>query len=78
MGDILTIKQLIDDLPPKSLEVAEQFLLFLKEQARQGEPEEIQMKTRSRRPLGLCAGEFVVPDNFDDPLPNDILNGFVS
>ncbi len=21
------------------------------------------------RPFGLCAGEFVVPDDFDDPLP---------
>ncbi len=21
------------------------------------------------RPSGLCEGEFVVPDNFDDPLP---------
>ena len=21
------------------------------------------------RPFGLCAGEFTVPDNFDDPLP---------
>jgi hypothetical protein len=28
------------------------------------------------RPFGLCAGEFTVPDNFDDPLPEDILKGF--
>lgn len=28
------------------------------------------------RPFGLCAGEFIVPDNFDDPLPEDILRGF--
>ncbi|EDN66016.1 Prevent-host-death protein [Beggiatoa sp. PS] len=28
------------------------------------------------RPFGLCAGEFVVPDDFDDPLPEDILNQF--
>ena len=26
------------------------------------------------RPYGLCAGEFVVPDDFDAPLPEDILN----
>jgi prevent-host-death family protein len=28
------------------------------------------------RPFGLCAGEFVVPDNFDAPLPADILDAF--
>ena len=28
------------------------------------------------RPFGLCAGEFVVPDDFDAPLPEDILRDF--
>lgn len=28
------------------------------------------------RPFGLCTGEFVVPDNFDAPLPEEILNAF--
>ena len=28
------------------------------------------------RPFGLCAGEFVVPDDFDAPLPDDVLRGF--
>jgi antitoxin (DNA-binding transcriptional repressor) of toxin-antitoxin stability system len=28
------------------------------------------------RPFGLCAGEFIVPDDFDSPLPEDILNAF--
>ena len=28
------------------------------------------------RPIGLCEGEFVVPDDFDDPLPESILAGF--
>ena len=28
------------------------------------------------RPFGLSAGEFTVPDNFDAPLPEDILNSF--
>jgi hypothetical protein len=30
------------------------------------------------RPSGLCAGEFVVPDDFDAPLPEDILREFES
>ena len=25
------------------------------------------------RPFGLCAGEFTVPDDFDQPLPDDIM-----
>ena len=28
------------------------------------------------RPFGLCAGEFVVPDDFDAPLPEEILQDF--
>jgi prevent-host-death family protein len=28
------------------------------------------------RPFGLCAGAFVVPDDFDSPLPEEILQGF--
>lgn len=28
------------------------------------------------RPFGLCAGEFTVPDDFDAPLLEDLLNAF--
>ena len=28
------------------------------------------------RPFGLCAGDFVVPDDFDEPLPDDLLKAF--
>jgi hypothetical protein len=28
------------------------------------------------RPSGLCEGEFVVPDDFDDPLPEEVLREF--
>jgi antitoxin (DNA-binding transcriptional repressor) of toxin-antitoxin stability system len=28
------------------------------------------------RPCGLCAGQFTVPDDFDSPLPADILKEF--
>lgn len=30
----------------------------------------------SLRPFGLCAGEFVVPDDFDAPLPESVINEF--
>ena len=32
--------------------------------------------SEKKRPFGLCAGEFIVPDNFDDPLPETILQEF--
>lgn len=28
------------------------------------------------RPYGLARGEFVVPEDFDDPLPDDLLDTF--
>lgn len=28
------------------------------------------------RPYGLCQGDFVVPDDFNDPLPEEILEMF--
>jgi antitoxin (DNA-binding transcriptional repressor) of toxin-antitoxin stability system len=28
------------------------------------------------RPFGLCNGEFTVPDDFDDSLPEDMLRAF--
>lgn len=31
---------------------------------------------RRPRPFGLAAGTFVVPDDFDEPLPEDVLRDF--
>jgi prevent-host-death family protein len=31
---------------------------------------------RTTRPFGLCEGEFTVPDDFDAPLPEDVLDSF--
>jgi antitoxin (DNA-binding transcriptional repressor) of toxin-antitoxin stability system len=28
------------------------------------------------RPFGLCAGAFSVPDDFDEPLPEEVLRSF--
>jgi prevent-host-death family protein len=33
-------------------------------------------QAKTQRPFGLCAGEFTVPDDFDAPLPEDVLNAF--
>ena len=37
---------------------------------------ELRAADKPLRPFGLCAGEFTVPDNFDDPLPGHILQEF--
>lgn len=51
----------------------------------QSQPEEITLKeiesvkpSKKHRPFGLCAGEFRVPDDFDAPLPEEIINSFES
>lgn len=31
---------------------------------------------QSLRPFGLCRGEFKVPDDFDQPLPADVLRDY--
>ncbi|MEH2243314.1 type II toxin-antitoxin system Phd/YefM family antitoxin [Nostoc sp.] len=31
---------------------------------------------KQQRPFCLCAGEFILPDDFDAPLPEEILNAF--
>lgn len=33
-------------------------------------------ETDKLRPAGLAEGEFVVPDDFDDPLPDELLDAF--
>jgi antitoxin (DNA-binding transcriptional repressor) of toxin-antitoxin stability system len=47
---------------------------------RAGEPvaevKPLVVSAKTQRPFGLCAGEFRVPDDFDAPLPEDILQAF--
>jgi prevent-host-death family protein len=39
-------------------------------------PASFDAAAKQLRPIGLCAGEFVVPNDFDAPLPDDVLNAF--
>ena len=32
--------------------------------------------TDEPRPFGLCVGEFVVPNDFDEPLPDEVIKQF--
>lgn len=36
----------------------------------------ISQNTSKLRPFGLCEGDFTVPDDFDVPLPEDIIKEF--
>jgi hypothetical protein len=51
------------------------FLLFAKARRTQQAQSETQ---KQLRPFALCAGEFTVPPDFNDPLPDDILRNFES
>ena len=62
-----TEQQLIEkwrNLPLDKQQQVLQFVEFLDQQK-----QEIK-----QRPFGLCKGEFVVPDDFNKPLPDDILD----
>jgi len=64
-------EQLLQELPQLSDDLATEVLAFLrsaKQRQRQG--------MSDRRPAGLCAGDFTVPDDFDAPLPEEILRSF--
>ena len=42
----------------------------------QNPPKAVTPKRRKQRPFGLCAGEFIIPEDFNAPLPEEILNAF--
>jgi hypothetical protein len=50
---------------------------WLKITAIRGETGRVEVAGRmGDRPIGLCKGEFVVPEDFDAPLPDNILSLF--
>src|SRR5205807_9157554 len=52
-------------------------ILVVKDEHPLAEVRPVQKRAESgRRPYGLCAGQFTVPDDFDQPLPDDVLDDF--
>jgi len=51
-------------------------LVIVREGKPVAEVKPIPTRVEALRPVGLCAGEFLVPEGFDAPLPDDILVGF--
>ena len=51
-------------------------LLVVRDDRPVAEIKPIPAASQQPRPFGLCAGEFTVPDDFDRPLPEDVLRDF--
>ena len=51
-------------------------VLLLAEDSAQTTMQKNEQSVGELRPFGLCAGDFVVPDDFDEPLPDDLLKMF--
>lgn len=51
-------------------------LVILRDNNPLAEIKPLQVAGPDLRPCGLCAGEFSVPDDFDSPLPDDLLREF--
>jgi antitoxin (DNA-binding transcriptional repressor) of toxin-antitoxin stability system len=57
------------------VEAGEAFIV-VRDQRRLAEVRPLPTAIAQPRPFGLCAGQFSVPDGFDQPLPDDILREF--
>jgi len=73
--------QLIQTLPEEQINQIVYFAEFIHHKQRTTpSPQAAGLKGianhKQLRPFGLCAGDFVVPDDFDAPLPEDKLNAF--
>ena len=51
-------------------------LVILQEDKPVAELKPVAPYTQQPRPFGLCAGEFRVPDDFDEPLPEELIRQF--
>ncbi|MCC3409370.1 MAG: DUF2281 domain-containing protein [Microcoleus sp. PH2017_10_PVI_O_A] len=67
------LMQEIVQAPDFMIEELLDFLLFAKARRNQ---QALSQKHKELRPFGLCAGEFTVPPDFNEPLPEEILRDF--
>ena len=74
---IITVQDLQRDLLGflQRLEAGESFLVVSNEQPL-AEIRPVAAQTGEPRPFGLCAGQFTVPTDFDQPLPDEIVKAF--
>ena len=73
----VTLDEITHD-PQTYLDLVEagQTLVILKAGKPVAEIKPIVSGAKTPRPFGLCAGEFIIPDDFDAPLPEAIIKEF--
>jgi antitoxin (DNA-binding transcriptional repressor) of toxin-antitoxin stability system len=59
----------------RRVEAGESFLIVRNEHVL-AEIRPVVTPTPQQRPYGLCKGQFTVPNDFDQPLPDDVLKEF--
>ena len=75
------IKVAIEDLEKnipfilKHIEAGDSFLI-LRGQKPLGEFRPLHLPSLALRPYGLCAGDFIVPEDFNQSLPEDIIREY--
>lgn len=73
----ISIDEIGRDLPGYLRRVeAGETMVILRDGKPVAEVRPAQSEATDLRPFGLCIGEFVVPEDFDAPLPDSILNEF--
>jgi len=74
---IITVQDLQQNLPDflRRVEGGESFLV-VRDERPLAEVRPVPAPIVELRPFGLCTGQFTVPANFDQPLPDDILKEF--
>ncbi len=82
------ISQKLNNLSPEQLQSVDQFIESLESPPKSIHPQhpitnedideivESYRQQNKKRPIGLAKGEFTVPDDFNDPLPDEILDLF--
>lgn len=74
---VVTLEEIQDDLGRFLERVqAGETLMVVRADEPLAEIRPIESGRSKPRPFGLCTGEFTVPDDFDEPLPEDVLASF--
>jgi antitoxin (DNA-binding transcriptional repressor) of toxin-antitoxin stability system len=73
----ITVQDLERDLPGflRRVEAGEAFVV-VRGAMPLAEVRPVPVPATQPRPFGLCAGQFTVPPDFDQPLPEDVLREF--
>jgi antitoxin (DNA-binding transcriptional repressor) of toxin-antitoxin stability system len=73
----ISVHEIQRDLPGylRRVEAGETFLI-VRDEHPVAEIKPVPAPASQPRPFGLCAGEFIVPDDFDQSLPESILKDF--